>query len=178
MSEIRSITRGKEEISIAKTTYLFEAILQPNASLDQKGFRVLMLVIALVTSVAGIMFLMVGAWPVLAFFALDAALIYLAFKANYRWARMYETIRLTPGSLLIERISPLGRVQRWSFEPYWLKITIDLAAKHNTQLVLASRGKRLKIGSFLAPSEREEVARALQDQLTKLRQPDHLRQVN
>ena len=34
--------------------------------------------------------------------------------------------------------------------------------------MLSSHGKRLKIGSFLSPDERVEVANALQDALTKL----------
>jgi uncharacterized membrane protein len=54
---------------------------------------------------------------VLGFFGLDVALIYLAFKTNYRWAWMYETVRLTEDTLLVERISPSGKVQRWRFQP-------------------------------------------------------------
>ena len=53
----------------------------------------------------------------LGFFGLDVALIYLAFKTNYRWARLYETVRLTEDTLLVERISPSGKVQRWRFQP-------------------------------------------------------------
>ena len=135
----------------------------------------LMVAIASVSFVAGIIFMLVGAWPVLGFFGLDVAVIYLAFKANYRWARIYETVRLTSDSLLVERIRPSGKVQRWRFQPYWLKVQIDQPVKHDSQLVLSSHGKRLKIGSFLSPDERVEVANALQDTLTKLHRPEHLR---
>tara|TARA_Y100001970_G_scaffold287376_1_gene411887 strand:- start:15209 stop:15622 length:414 start_codon:yes stop_codon:yes gene_type:complete len=133
-----------------------------------------MLTIALVSFVTGAMFVLAGAWPVLGFLSLDAVLIYFAFKANYRAARAYETIKLTREYLLVARISPSGKVQRWKFDPYWLKITIDLPVNHDTQLVLGSHGKYLEIGSFLTPREREEVARALQEQLKKLRQPERL----
>ena len=135
----------------------------------------LMVAIASVSFVAGMIFMLVGAWPVLGFFGLDVAVIYLAFKANYRWARIYETVRLTSDSLLVERISPSGKVQRWRFQPYWLKVQIDRPVKHDSQLVLSSHGKRLKIGSFLSPDERVEVANALKDALTKLHRPEHLR---
>lgn len=155
--------------------YLFDAVLQPNTSLNPKGFLLLMTAIASVSFVAGMAFMLSGAWPVLGFFGLDVALIYLAFKTNYRWARMYETVRLTEDTLLVERISPSGKVQRWRFQPYWLRVDIDRPVTHESQLVLSSHGKRLKIGSFLTPDERFELAEALTDALSKLRAPDHIR---
>lgn len=161
--------------SPAEKTYLFDAILQPNTSLEPKGFMLLMVAIASVSFVAGMVFMVAGAWPVVGFLGLDVALIYLAFKANYRRARMYETVRLTSDSLLVERISPSDKVQRWRFQPYWLKVQIDTPVKHDSQLVLSSHGKRLKIGAFLTADERLELAHALQDALAKLRSPEHLR---
>ena len=162
--------------SPAEKTYLFDAILQPNTSLEPKGFMLLMVAIASVSFVVGMVFMVAGAWPVVGFLGLDVALIYLAFKANYRWARMYETVRLTSDSLLVERISPSGKVQRWRFQPYWLKVQIDTPVKHDSQLVLSSHGKRLKIGAFLTADERLELGHALQDALAKLRSPEHLRE--
>jgi len=176
MSETLSVVPDDIGEAAAEKTYLFDAILQPNTSLEPKGFMLLMVAIASVSFVAGMVFMVAGAWPVMGFFGLDVALIYLAFKANYRWARMYETVRLTSDSLLVERISPSGKVQRWRFQPYWLKVQIDVPAKHDSQLVLSSHGKRLKIGAFLTPDERVELARALQDALAGLRRPDHLRE--
>ena len=85
-------------------------------------------------------------------------------------------MRLDVGFLLVERISPSGKVQRWRFQPYWLKVQIDWPVKHDSQLVLSSHGKRLKIGSFLSPDELVEVANALQGALAKLHRPEHLRQ--
>ena len=96
-------------------TYLFDAILQPNTSLQPKGFLLLMVAIGSVSFVAGMIFMLMGAWPVMGFLGLDVALIYLAFRTNYRWARMYETVRLTADSLLVERVSSSGKVQRWRF---------------------------------------------------------------
>ncbi len=151
--------------------YLFDAVLQPNTSLDPRGFMLLMLAIVSVSFVAGMAFMLAGAWPVFGFFGLDCALVYLAFRANYRRARMYETVRLTEDTLLVERISPSGRVQRWRFQPYWLRVDIDRPVRHDSQLVLSSHGRRLNIGSFLTPDERVELADALRDALDRLRRP-------
>ena len=152
--------------------YLFDAILQPNTSLSPRDFLVLMLAIAIVSFVAGLAFLLAGAWPVFGFFGVDVLLIYLAFRANYRWARMYETVRLTRDALLVERISPSGKVQRWRFQPYWLRVDIEDAESHDSRLVLSSHGRRLRIGAFLTPDERMEFASALKDALVRARSPE------
>ncbi len=151
--------------------YLFDAILQPNTSLSPRGFLVLMLAISIVSFVAGLAFLLAGAWPVFGFFGVDVLLIYLAFRANYRWARMYETVRLTRDALLVERINPSGKVQRWRFQPYWLRVDVEGAQNHDSRIVLSSHGRRLRIGSFLTPDERLEFASALRDALARAREP-------
>ena len=156
-------------------SYLFDAILQPHTSLHPRGFLLLMLAISSVSFISGLAFLLIGAWPVFGFFGLDVALIYFAFRANYRWARMYETVRLTEEALLVERVSPSGKVQRWRFQPYWLRVHIDEPVRHDSQLVLSTHGRQLRIGSFLTPEERADLAKALRAALDKLRQPDHLR---
>ena len=66
-------------------------------------------------------------------------------------------------------------MQRWRFQPYWLRVDIDRPVTHESQLVLSSQGKRLKIGSFLPPDERFELAEALTGALSKQRAPDHIR---
>ena len=176
MSEAYPLVAGEDAGTDTEQNFLFDAILQPNTSLEPKGFLLLMVAIASVAFVAGMIFMLMGAWPVLGFLGLDVALIYLAFKANYRWARTYETVRLTEDALVVERISPSGKVQRWRFQPYWLKVDIDVPAKHDSQLVISSHGKRLKIGRFLTADERVELAGALRDALDKLRRPEHLRE--
>ncbi len=154
-----------------KKNYLFDAVLQPNASLKPRGFMLLMLAIVSVSFIAGLAFMLAGAWPVLAFFGLDCALVYLTFRANYRWARVYETIRLTEDTLLVERVSPAGRVQRWRFQPYWLKVNIDRPVRHQSRLVISSHGRRLTVGAFLTADERAEFAVALRGALDRLHRP-------
>ncbi len=150
---------------------LFDAVLEPHRSLSRSGFLTLMAAVVTVSFAAGIAFALMGAWPVFGFFGLDAVLIYVAFKVNYRGARMYETVRLTEETLTVVRVNASGRVQRWSFQPYWLKVDIEESPSQDGKLMLTSHGKSLVIGSFLAPHERIDLARALESALDKLRQP-------
>jgi uncharacterized membrane protein len=46
-----------------------------------------MLCIGALSFVSGMVFLMLGAWPVFGFLGLEVLLIYVAFRANFRAAR-------------------------------------------------------------------------------------------
>src|ERR1700741_5435615 len=87
----------------------FRAVLTPHRSLGPKGFLALMIAFGAVSFVTGMLFLVMGAWPVLGFFGLDVLLVYVAFRLNYRSGRLYETLDLTPASLVLTRMHPSGR---------------------------------------------------------------------
>ena len=53
-------------------TAIFSALLTPHRSLDRTGFLVVMTVVIAVSFAAGVAFLIMGAWPVVSFFGLDA----------------------------------------------------------------------------------------------------------
>ncbi len=154
---------------------LFDAVLVPHRSLSPGGFWLLMALISGVSFVSGMYFVLKGAWPVTGYFGLDVLLIYLAFKASYRSARLHETVRLTEDSLIVERVSPSGRRARWTFQPYWLRVEMDDPPEHASRLTLTSHGRTLVIGAFLSPDERSEVANALKDALRRCRQAPHRR---
>ena len=150
---------------------LFDAILVPHRSLGPTGFVALMVVVSVISFTAGLIFLLEGAWPVFGFFGLDVLLVYLAFRANYRSAHLYETIRLTRNELWVERRLPAGARQCWTFQPYWLQVVCDDQPHSGGRLTLRSHGRSLTIGSFLTPEERADLAKALRDALSAVREP-------
>lgn len=143
----------------------FSAVLTPHRSLGPKGFVILMTAIGLVSFLAGFAFFLLGAWPVVGFFGLDALLIYAAFKLNYRAGRLYETVDLTDDALTITRVQPSGRVESWTFNPYWVRLTLNGAPGRRHELTLSSHGKKLVIGAFLSDDEKKDFADALHDAL-------------
>ena len=143
-------------------------VLHPHRSLPPRGFAVLMAVLGAASFMACTICVLVGAWPVIGFFGLDVALVYVAFRASYRSARQHECVRLTETSLMVERVSIRGERRRWSFEPYWLRVIIEERGDGNA-LTLASHGRALALGSFLAPTERRSFAAALQAALARWR---------
>ena len=151
---------------------LFDAILRPHRSLSAFGFLLLMGVLCTISFVAGMVFLLQGAWPVMGFFGLEIALIYGAFKLNYRSGRVVETVQLGREELLVRRIDPKGRVFSWTFQPNWLRVKMDYPPEHESQLALTSHGRRLIIGAFLTPEERLDVAKELRTALSRWREPE------
>jgi len=153
----------------SRSPVLFEAVLYPHRSLPPRGFLVLMLVLGAVSFAAGMSFMLIGAWPIVGYFGLDVLLVYFAFRASYRSARMHEWVRLTEDSLSVERVSVAGERRRWHFQPYWLRVVLEEHGDDSNRLVIASHGRELAVGTFLAPAERRTFAAALKDALTRWR---------
>jgi len=141
---------------------LFCALITPHRSLGGVGFLVLMAAIGGVSFAAGIVFLILGAWPVVGFFGLDVVLIYWAFRINYRAARAYEEVMVTTSELRVRKVSHRGRVAEWSLNPLWVRLDRDTHEEFGIErLFLVSRGRKLPIGGFLSPGEKESFADAL-----------------
>jgi uncharacterized membrane protein len=147
---------------------LFAARLTPHRSLSRAGFLLLMAVLGGISFAAGMVFLVLGAWPVFGFFGLDVLLVYWAFRANYRDARAYEDVMVTTSELRVRKVSPRGQVSEWTFNPLWAKLDYEIDDEFGLQrLYLVSRGRRLPIASFLPPQEKESFAAALAAAITE-----------
>ena len=146
----------------------FDAVLYPHRSLPPQGFVVLMLLLSGVSFAAGVSFVLMGAWPIVGYFGLDVLLVYLAFRASYRSARMHEWVRLTEDTLTVERVGRRGERRRWQFQPFWLRVVLEERDETN-RLVLTSHGRELVVGGFLAPAERRNLAAALKEALVRWR---------
>jgi uncharacterized membrane protein len=147
----------------------FERVLLPYRSLPPRGFHLLMLLLGLVSLAVGIGFVSIGAWPVCGFFGLDVALLYLAFRLSYRSARQRETLRLADEEFTVERVGVSGERRLWRFQPFWLRVVLEERGDEANRLLLASHGRMLAIGDFLAPSMRRELAGGLRTALSRWR---------
>jgi len=147
--------------------YWFDAVLHPHRSLSARGFLVLMAVMSAMALSLGLRFFLVGAWPVMGFMGLDVLAVYVAFKVNYRRARLFETVQLTDDRLTVRRVQPDGHANEWHFMPSWVRVRMDDPPSMDSPLTLSSHGRALEIGAFLTPQERLELARALNDAIRR-----------
>ena len=141
---------------------LFSALLTPHRSLSQTGFLVLIGFVGIVSFVAGLVFLSMGAWPVFGFFGLDVLAVYWAFRVNFHRAAAYEEIAVTPSALHVRRVTHLGHVSEWTFNPLWVRLDVQAHEEFGVErLSLVSRGRSLGIAGFLGPDEKQSFAKAL-----------------
>ena len=147
---------------------IFSATLTPHRSLGRVGLMILMVLFGGISFVTGMLFLVIGAWPVLGFFGLDVLLLYWAFRLNYRHADAYEQVTVTPSTLKVRKVSHLGRAREWVLNPLWVRL--DMTEIHEfgiERLFLITRGKQLSIASFLGPDEKASFAKELGNALSE-----------
>ncbi|WP_048645474.1 DUF2244 domain-containing protein [Nitratireductor soli] len=147
---------------------LFQARLMPHRSLSTRGFAFLMGGVFLIWLTVGALFLKMGAWPVFGFFGLDVLAIYLAFRLNYRAARVREEVRLSRTSLDIRKVPASGRPEEHSLNPFWTRFRVS---RHDeigiTGMAVEMQGQSVSLGSFLNPDDRESFATAFGRALAK-----------
>ena len=150
------------DIEIGREPTLFSAIITPHRSLSSRGFLLVMLLVGGSSFAAGLVFYLIGAWPVVGFLGLDVLLVYWAFRANFRAAAAFEEVTVTASELRLRKVSHRGKTAEWTLNPVWT--TLDRETHEDfglLQLYLVSRGKRVPVAGFLAPKERESFAAAL-----------------
>ena len=141
---------------------LFSAIITPHRSLSGKGFLAVMALVGGLSFAGGMFFLLMGAWPVIGFLGLDVALVYWAFRANYRAAAAFEEVTVTASELKLRRVSHRGEVAEWTLNPLWTQLQRDAHEEFGLlRLFLVSRGRKLPVAGFLSPKEKESFAAAL-----------------
>ncbi|MFC4624683.1 DUF2244 domain-containing protein [Daeguia caeni] len=156
---------------------IFQALLVPYRSLGQTGFFILMTALISCWLFIGILFWSIGAWPIFGFFGLDVLAIYLAFRWNYRAARVREEISVSRRELQIKQVAPSGKITTHSFHPFWTRFRVhrrtgigrDDKVKGIAAMHVVSREKQVLIGSFLNPDDRESFAAAFRAALAEAR---------
>ncbi|MBK8007582.1 MAG: DUF2244 domain-containing protein [Rhizobiales bacterium] len=146
---------------IPETTLLFER-LSPHRSLSPKGFAIVMGILGLASFILGVAFLMMGAWPVFGFLGLDVLLVWLAFRSNYRSAKAFEEILVTPVRLVWRRVSARGEAREDTMNPRWVRLdTTSDELSGVTRVALTERRVTRVIGGFLPPMSKEKLAKSL-----------------
>ncbi len=148
----------------------FVAELTPHRSLTQLGFGMIMLVIALSCLFSGFVFYRLGAWPVLLFLVADVLIIWFAFALNFRSGKAMERIYVNRQLLRVDKFTPSGQCQSHLLNPFWTKFEISRHEEFGIQSMdLISPEKRVTIGSFLNPEDREDFSMALSNALGRVK---------
>ncbi|MDB5545165.1 MAG: hypothetical protein JWO64_2314 [Hyphomicrobiales bacterium] len=155
---------------LASERRIFSARLTPHRSLSRSNFRLLLIVVGAAGLFTALPFVILGAWPVAGFMGLDVALIYFAFRANFRDARAYEDVTLTPLELHLAKVSAKGARADWRFNPSWVRLEREEDEEFGLQrLSVASRGASIEIAHYLGPDDKARFATELSRALAEAR---------
>jgi uncharacterized membrane protein len=151
---------------------VFDALLTPHRSLGRQGFRLLIAALAALSALVSVPFYLIGAWPVIGFFGLDVALLYVFFRLNYRAAtRPAERVLLTRVTLLFARMDRRGRWREWRFNPAWVRLSRESDEELGLmRLALVQRTREVEIARCLGGPEKADFADALAGALAQVRQ--------
>lgn len=148
----------------------FCAVLTPHRALDQNGVQIVMIITCILAAIPGIVFFLMGAWPIVGFLGLDVALLFWALSKSRKQVNGFEEVTLYPDSLDIRRVSPKGRETRFQFNPFWTKIEVFKDFEDRvTDIVLKSKERSLKIGTFLNPDDKKSFASAFSNALYRVK---------
>lgn len=138
-------------------------VLQPNRAASWRVNRLFLIALAvLMLGIAGL-FALLGAWLILPFAGLEllavTLLVWQVCKRNCR----QEVVHFSSGEVVVEA----GRhrpQQAWRCQRPWCRMQW-LAGAHPwypPRLLLRCHDRRIELGGFLNPAEREELRRQLQ----------------
>jgi uncharacterized membrane protein len=155
---------------LASERRIFSARLTPHRSLTRANFRMVLILVGAAGLFTALPFVILGAWPVAGFMGLDVALIYFAFRANFRDARAYEDVTLTPLELHLAKVSAKGARADWRFNPSWVRLEKEEDEEFGLQrLSVASRGSQVEIAHYLGPDDKARFATELSRALAEAR---------
>lgn len=125
--------------------------LLPNRTLSRRGMQRLIVALVVLTLATGVW----GGWQGNVFAPLFAALESgaMAIALAVAWRAGDRSERITLGATALEVRSSPGQRQV-CFQPYWVRARLEDGGNGHRRLLLASHGRELEIGTFLAEPER------------------------
>jgi uncharacterized membrane protein len=165
------VTADRADPVATDETPLFQAIIVPHRSMSPRGLRWLIALICGLCALTAVRFWLIGAWPVVAFSALDVGIAVLLLLLHAYRARASEMLILTDQVLRVVRTTAGGRRRERTLPPTWLNVALEETAGRAPRLVLVARGVREEVGTALGEAERRDLARALGEALYSFRNP-------
>lgn len=133
-----------------------DAVLRPHRSLSPSAFRLMLAVAIVMNAAVAAMFVARGAFPVAGFLGLDVLALWLAFRWNYRAARVEEHVRVAAGGVHVASIDARGDVRHWVLNPIWARVV-----REGQGVLIRAGGDQMRLGAFLSPDECADFAAAL-----------------
>jgi uncharacterized membrane protein len=144
--------------------------LWPNRSLSPRGSGWLVAIAAAGFAVPLLALHGTGAaWGMLPFMVVVLVALYVAIRRSWRDGRLTEELRIWPDLITVVRREPRGGVRRWHANPFWVTARLHDNAHVEKYLTLEGAGRRIELGAFLSPWERESLHAEIRRVLGEIR---------
>lgn len=151
-------------ISKVESGDAFRIVLAPNCSITWKELVIFYLFTCVIAIAIGLFFTLQGMWLVLPFSGLEMLALGIGLYVTSRKVYRKEVITLDPDRTRIEK--GVQRVtQSWEFKTPWVRIIDEPRDARDSarRLAIGMHGAAVEVGSFLANSEKDELAFKLKD---------------
>ena len=115
-----------------------------------------LLLFGVVCLLVGLVFMFLGAQPVLGFMGLEVVLLYAVYKFCEGSARQSEHVTVSEDHFIIRTIDRHGRLSLTRFDPRWTDLRL-VSHDRGGGLIVSSKGRSRRFGGFLDPAECEKV---------------------
>jgi uncharacterized membrane protein len=149
---------------------LFAARLTPHRSMSPRGVKIVCALAAALLFLPGLIFYLLGAWPVVGFMGLDVAALYWAMTFSLRDGKRAEQVTLWADRLELRRIAAKGEERVETYNPFYVRLAVDLDFDERTTAIrLKTPQGEVPVGIFLNPEDKASFARAFAAALKKAR---------
>ena len=154
-----------------------EYILRPNRSLTPVGKAYFYGSLFLGAGIATYLTVKAGVWPIGVFIDLTALGAAGAMAYTDRTGKEYERILLHDDKLEIRHYKPgFDREKSYELPIFMLRVETQYDYEDRCEkILLKSSGKTIEIGSFMAPDEKKEFAKELENSIRIQLQPPHMK---
>lgn len=141
-------------------------MIRPNRSLSRGGMVVAFVIVTLVVMIVATVFAFMGAWLVLPFAGMEAALFGGVFYWFYLHYGDCEYIMIEGDRVRILRRR--GALETdYEFERYWVRVTLEDSDRRgrSQRVFIGSHGRRVEIAADLSQEEKPEFVSHLKNAL-------------
>lgn len=157
-----------EFVGAADPVSPFSVTARPNSVVGKPGLLISMAILVPACSIAGLAFMVIGAWPVTVFMGLHILAVIMAFVYVERHTSDFERLTLADDRLILDTHT-LDGDQHLEFNGYWVQVDLQTSAVGSNSLCLRSQGKEIPFGRLMSDGERLAVSRELGRRLARLR---------
>jgi uncharacterized membrane protein len=138
--------------------------LAPNCSLTPTGAKLFFAATCLFSLGFAMIFVVLGFWPVLPFWALEMLALGLALSSSMKRRRYTQTVTITESQISLVTRSRRGEAKQ-EVARHWAKVRLrsPRVRSYPSRLMIESRGRAFEVGSFLTEEERCLLAKRLRN---------------